>query len=109
MIGASSMMLMRCFAIRPRTAFCHSPRLTFCLPIRNSARSKCACDSGAASSSELADVLVVEVCFIGIGLSHRNDSDRFFVLNVDNQYDEVIEEPDPDHALLAVIDPSVLE
>src|ERR1700736_3582570 len=80
MIGASSMMLMRCFATRPRTAVCHSERLTTFLPIRKLAPSKLACDSGGASSSEVANVLVVEVCFIAICLSHRNDSDRFLAL-----------------------------
>src|SRR3984893_13760961 len=109
MIGASSMMLMRCFATRSRAAVCHSERLTIFLPIRKLARSKFACDSGGASSSEVANVLVVEVFFIAICLSHRNDSDRFLALNMDNQDDEVVEQPDSDHSLFPVIEAIVFE
>src|ERR1700693_4045810 len=109
MIGASSMMLMSCFATRTRTADCHSERLTTFLPIRKLAPSKFACDSRGASSSEVANVLVVEVCFIDICLSHRNDSDRFCALNMDNQDDEVVEQPDSDHPLFTVIESIVFE
>src|ERR1700732_2932526 len=101
MIGASSMMLMRCFATRPRTAVCHSERLTTCVPVRKIAPSKFSCDRGGPSSLEVANVLVVEVRFTAICLSHRNDSDRFLALNMDNQDDEVVEQPDSHHSLLS--------